>query len=127
MRLNFKDYLHQLKNVQPLFTSLGFNQYVKSLKESKNIEALVAKKYTVVTEFQTPIRVTNKTLIDFNGEKKFHWVLEGRARQFYLSSENLEEPFYQDLELTVLVGRESFYLYENGVGIAIIIGKSLQK
>lgn len=125
--INFKDYQHQLKNAQPLFTPLGFNDYIQKLQDSKNIAAIVANKYTVVTEFSNPLKVTNKTLINFNGENKFHWILEGRARQFYLSSENLERPFYQDLEITVLVGRESFYLYENGVGIAIIIGKSLQK
>ena len=91
--------------------------------QSKNIEAVKANKYTVISSFLEPMSVKKKML---SKNKTHMWVLEGKVRLLYVNSENLTKPFYQDVVMNVLVYRESFYLYEKGISIGIIIGDSLQ-
>ena len=126
MNINYVNFIRDLKKSSVLFTPLGHRQYLSTLSRSKNIAAIRENKYTVVTDFIEPMRVVkmiqNRSSSD--SESKVLWLLEGKARLYYLNSENISSssPMFQDLDLSVVVTRQSFHLYENGIAIAIIIG-----
>lgn len=121
--INYVNYRHQLVSASELFTPTGFRQYIGTLSASNNIEAVLANKYTVVSSFLESMTVQRRVLRGQGDEQRVLWVLQGKVRHYYLNALNLEEPFSQDLELFVIVARESFRTYENGVGIAVIIGE----
>lgn len=120
LNINYVNFARDLKRSSVLFTPLGHRQYLSTLVQSKNIEAIKAKKYTVVSEFVEPMKVARR--IQSGGRAL--WLLEGKVRLYYLNSENIvsSSPMFQDLNLSVVVTRQSFYLYDNGIAIAIIIG-----
>ena len=126
--INYVSFANTLKKTAQYFTPLGYRQYLGTLKQSKNVLAIQSNKYIVVTSFLEPMRVVKKIQSPGSSKKDTRqlWVLEGKARLHYVNSENIAEPMYQDINLSVVVTRQSFYLYENGIAIAIIIGNSLQ-
>lgn len=127
--INYVNFISDLKGSASLFSPQGFRQYIKTLSQSKNLEAIRANRYTVITTFLEPMKVKRK-LVGNNGsedgKKRQMWLLEGKVRMLYVNSNNLTKPLSQDVIVSVVVARESFYLYEKGISIGIIIGNSLQ-
>lgn len=126
--INYIDYLERIEKSKGLFTPLGYKKYIRSLAASRNLYSLRANQQAIITEFLTPLKVANKVVMSngtSDGKERYQWLMAAKVRHNYVSSENLENPTIQDLNVSVVVSRESFYDYENGLAISVIIGEAL--
>ncbi len=123
LSLNFLKYENQLNQIGKYFNEMGYVKYLDALKKSRNISALTHNKYVTIVDVLTPFRVDSTRYLGLNGEKIFSWVVKGQISAKYLNTKNAADPFIQDLNITMLLVRESFFLYENGISIYLIIAE----
>ena len=123
LSLNFLKYEDQLNNIAKYFNEMGYVKYLDALKKSRNISALTYNKYVTIIDVLTPFRVDSTRYLGLNGEKIFSWVVKGKISAKYLNTKNASDPFIQDLNVTMILVRESFFLYENGISIYLIIAE----
>ncbi len=123
LSLNFLKYENQLNQIGKYFNEMGYVKYLDALKKSRNISALTHNKYVTIVDVLTPFRVDSTRYLGLNGEKIFSWVVKGQISAKYLNTKNAADPFIQDLNITMILVRESFFLYENGISIYLIIAE----
>jgi len=119
LSLNFATHNAVLNSAASYFNPIGYIQYIAAIHKSRILEALNTHKYVSVIEIVEPVKVARALLLD--GEKTAGWVLKGKYQVQYFNNKNIKNPFVQELDLTILVQRESFSLYQDGISIRTII------
>jgi hypothetical protein len=117
LQLNYISYTKTLNRAAKFFNPIGYVNYMKALNQSRNISALLAHQYKTIGEIIEPLKVTRT----FTERGRFSWVLKGKFMMHYINTKNVNNPFDQELDLTVLVVRESLYLYEEGISLMTVI------
>ena len=119
LSINFATHDTILNAAAAYFDPIGYIQYITALKQSRLIEALEFHKYVAVLDIVEPLKVTSTMLV--NGGKVHAWILKGKYNVNYFNNKNIKNPFIQELDLTIIVRRENFSLYQDGVSIMLII------
>ncbi len=117
--INFATHRQILNEAAIYFNPQGYTRYIDAITKSRILDALDAHKYVSVIEIDTPLFVEKTLFID--GGQTFSWVLKGKYKISYFNDKNIKNPFTQELDMTILVRRESFSLYEDGISIMTII------
>jgi len=119
LSMNFATYQKILNEAAEFFNPIGYVQYMTALDKSRLFYALNVHKYVAVVEPIEPLRVKKKMLISSN--TVYAWRLEGSYRVRYFNNLNSKNPFIQELNMMILVRRENFSLYPDGLSIMTII------
>lgn len=117
LELNYKNYEKILEKSAVFFDPVGHVKYINALKKTRVAEALIANQYLVQGVVTEPLKVTKKVIID----GVHYWILKGNITLNYINSKNIDNPFKQELFLTIAVNRQSFYLYEDGISLMTVI------
>lgn len=117
--MNFMTHKQIVNQAAAYFNPQGYTEFLSALKRSRNIEALNAYKYVAVIDIEEPLKVSRTVYVD--GGKVFAWILKGKYKISYFNNQNKKNPFIQEKDYTILVRRESFTLYEDGLSIVTII------
>ncbi|MBM4223005.1 MAG: hypothetical protein FJ161_04330 [Gammaproteobacteria bacterium] len=116
--MNFANYKTILNEASGYFNPIGYSQYLESINNNRIISALTVHKYVAVVDLLEPLRVSKTLSFD---QGAFAWLLTGKMRVTYFNEANIADPFVQELHLTVVVRRENFALYEDGISLRVII------
>jgi hypothetical protein len=117
LELNFVGYKQKLNKASAVFNPIGYVDYMRALQQTRLITALLAHKYSTIVEVIEPLKVS-KTYVF---RDTYTWILKGNMMLHYVNQKNINNPFNQELALTVVVIRESFYFYENGISLMTVI------
>jgi hypothetical protein len=117
--INFATHEKILNEAANYFNPQGYTQYITAVRKSRILDALDAHKYVSVIEINSPLSVLKTIFVDRG--QTFAWVLQGKYKISYFNDKNIKNPFVQELDMTILVRRESFSLYEDGISIMTII------
>ncbi len=117
--INFATHTKILNEAANYFNPQGYLQYRAAIAENRLVESLEAHSYVSVIDIDEPLKVEKHMMVDRG--QAFAWKLKGKYKISYFNNKNIKNPFVQELDLIILVRRESFSLYGDGVSIITII------
>ena len=116
---NFVNFRKALQDVRIYFTKLGYQYFLKALKESNNLEAVQNKKYVVsAVPTGAPVILKQGVLNDGSELGVYSWTVQLPMDINYRSA---TEQTKQSIVLTMLITRVSTLESPSGVGIASFV------
>jgi len=112
---DFVNYRKALQDIREYFTKRGYQNYLKALKESTNLEAVKSKKL-VVSAVPTGAPVVLKEGVTANN--KYAWQVQFPMLITYQSA---SDTVRQNIVVTMLITRVNTLESEKGVGIASFV------
>ncbi len=119
LSMNFATHQKIMNAAAEFFNPIGYIQYMAALDKSRLFYALNIHKYVAVVDVVHPLKIKKKNLV--LGNTVHVWRLEGTYRVQYFNNLNSKNPFIQEMNMTVLIRREDFSLYPEGLSIMTII------
>jgi intracellular multiplication protein IcmL len=115
---NFVNYRSELEAASEYFTANGWNSFLKTLKDSNNLLAVVSKKLVVTAVPTRTPEIVKKGII--NG--RYAWQIKIPIQVTYVSSEVFSTSAQ---EVNILITRVSALNNPKGIGIEQFVAKTL--
>lgn len=116
---NFVNFRKALQDIRIYFTKTGYQYFLKALKDSNNIDAVLNKQMVVsATPTGAPIILRKGIFNDGSPTGVYSWTVELPMELDYRSS---TDRFRQKIVLTMLITRVSTLESPKGVGIASFV------
>ncbi len=115
--LDYITWRQTLQNAEVYFTTQGYQDFLKALKASTNLEAIKSKRQVVSAQVTGAPQVNRRGQV--SSDLPYSWDIQMPITVTYQNSEN--EVIKQDGTVTVLVERESFLRYKEGLAIAQLV------
>lgn len=112
---NFVDYRKALQDVRGYFTNLGYQNFIKALQDSRNLEAVKSKKL-VVSAVPTGAPVVLREGVTSSG--LYAWQVQFPMLLTYQSASDL---ITQNITITMLISRVPTLESDKGIGIASFV------
>lgn len=116
---NYVNYRKALQDVRIYFTKTGYQYFLKALRDSNNLQAVIDKKMIVsATPTGAPIILRKGILNDGTEEGIYSWQVQLPMEIFFQSEQS---PITQNIILTMIITRVPTLESPSGVGIASFV------
>lgn len=120
---DFVNYRKELQDAKLFYTPAGHAQLLKAIQESRNLEAVKAKKMTTTARV-----MSNKPTIIAQGVSKttnrYSWKIQFPMRVWYTNN-NPQDQIVQDVMVTMLISRVPVWDSSMGIGIKSIVVREI--
>ena len=113
---NWVNYKEVMRDAESYFTKIGYEHYLKSLKDSGNTESVTSKKLILQVKPNGPAKVIKEGMY----QNKYAWQIEVPAVFTYYTASSLSTV---KADIVVLVSREPLVDFKDGLAISQLLLK----